>query len=148
MVTLKQNGRSLERKLPRRMQRSAKLIPNQSILGSWHSFLLIWKSQLIPTHPAKSLIPRKQLTHSCFFWAVSLLICDGTDLQDARTLLRISDGRHYILAILAADLKDKQFFGRFFNISQMDKLVKVEQRKFGSVRDSSTWTSSFFRFSN
>ena len=60
------------------------------------------------------------------------LISDAADLQDTRTLLRISDGRHYILAILAPDLKDKLVtWMSWFKVTYAFFKDEME-RKFGS----------------
>lgn len=70
-----------------------------------------------------------------FLWQFFPLISDpkksfAADLQDTRTLLRISDGRHYILAILAPDLKDKLKRRDLLNLSHMDELVKTYSMPF------------------
>ena len=84
-----------------------------------------------------------------------ILISFGAYLQDTRTLLRISDGRHYILAILAPDLKDKLKRRDLLNLSHMDELVKTYSMPFWTkwrgnlvvLRFFSTWTFSFCEFS-
>ena len=78
-----------------------------------------------------------QLVRASRFFSLAVFSVDSdpkksfaADLQDTRTLLRISDGRHYILAILAPDLKDKLKRRDLLNLSHMDELVQTYSMPF------------------